>query len=239
VPTYKRRLASSFWQRVVKDIEAIVPVYKRMNKVMSFGLDDNVRKTGISLLNECNTCLDVGVGPGDSVIKLIKSGKCGYVVGLEPSISLAAVARKACSDCDIVVGVAEYIPLRPLSVDCAIAFFSVRDFIDLDKAVENIANIVRRQVVVGDVFVIGNRIVRFLQMIWVCVIIPLIALFLTGSRWKSYVTLCKTLKGWLTASQLSRIMENKGLTPIRVKEFAFGGLAVVEAKKCVSGNNGC
>ncbi len=230
----RRKLSESVWRRVVSDIENIVPVYARMNRVMSFGLDERVRSRGISSLGSCATCLDAGAGPGDSLLKASSMGVCGYIVALEPSALLASIAGQRCGLlCDVVVGVAEALPLRANAVSCSMAFFSARDFIDLEKGVEEIARVTRRAIVIGDIFLIRARLLRFLQLFWVCMVVPLIAMFVAGSRWKSYTSLCKTLKGWLTAEQLAESLKAKGLS-VSVTAYAFGGLAIVKASKDTS-----
>jgi demethylmenaquinone methyltransferase/2-methoxy-6-polyprenyl-1,4-benzoquinol methylase len=233
----RERLSLPLWRRVISDIEAIVPVYERMNRVMSLGLDVDVRRAGILLLGECSVCLDVGAGPGDSLMVLLEEGKCAYIIGLEPSASLAGIAKERCSLCDVVVAVAEYMPFRSGSIDCITAFFSVRDFMDLDLSMSNFATIVRRQVVIGDIFLIRNKLLRLLQLAWVCIIVPVIAVVVAGRRWRNYLSLCKTLKGWLTPSELAGLMEDKGFTSLRMEEFAFGGLAIVSAWKGAGGYN--
>jgi len=235
----RRKLPLAFWRRLVGDIEAIVPVYQRMNKIMSFGFDDDVRRTGISLLDVCDVCLDVGAGPGDSLLIIVGESRCSYVIGLEPSHNLARIAKERCALCDVVVALAEYPPFRQGSVDCITAFFSTRDFMDLELSMVNLALIARKQIVVGDVFLVGNRLLRLLQRVWVCILVPVIAAIIAGRLWRSYLSLCRTLKGWLTPLQLSEAMKSKGLTGLKIVEFAFGGLAVVAAWKSSDSRNGC
>ena len=231
----KRKLQLSFWRRVVEDIASIIRVYKKMNTIMSFGLDSRVRREGIHQLGDCRLRVDIGVGPGDSIVLLVD--KCQYVIGVEPSDRLARASLENCRVlgagglCDIVVAVAEKMPFRGQSIDCAASFFAVRDFFDLNEGLNEIGRVVKSNFVVGDIFLPKSRIVRFALKIWVCLFVPIIAFVIAGRVWRSYLSLCRTLSSWITIDELASALLQKGWYKVYSRAYGLGGLGVVYGVK--------
>ena len=233
----ERRLSPSFWRRIIGDIVRIMPFYSKMNKIMSLGFDQSVRRYGIMLLEGCKVCIDLGSGPGDSIVMLSRA--CNYTVGVEPSPELAAMSLSRCKNvyCDIVISVAEYLPFRVDSIDCVSSFFASRDFMSLDESLRELSRVATCKTVIGDIFLPSNPLIRILELAWVCLIVPLLALFFARKVWRSYTTICKTLRGWISADRLASKLTFYGWSEQHVKSYVFGALGVVYAARKGSRSN--
>jgi len=236
------------WECIVRDIEAIVNTYRRMNKVMSLGLDDRVRFEAIKQMcknaeldnNDLRKTIivDVGAGPGDSISVITNVCKqVSYIVAIDPSPRLLKnIAPSAL--CDRVVAVAENIPLRSSSVYGVTAFYAARDFKNLSRAINEMLRILNRgRIAIGDIFLPQEAMKSVAVKTWVCLFVPILALLFARKQWRHYRGLCRSLRGWLSVEQLCRVIEDiaaynryevKGLM---CRKYVLGGLGYVVAEQ--------
>ncbi|MET1101960.1 MAG: class I SAM-dependent methyltransferase [Pyrodictiaceae archaeon] len=225
-------LGKSFelWSRIIKAIEDVRSIYDDMNKAMTLGLESIVRRIGISLVvgRRPKTILDLGAGPGTSTRQLLKVHPYTYIIALEPSIELARglkCQRDIC--CERIVGVAENIPLRSKSIDVSMAFFSARDFMDPLRGFKEARRVSRNRIVIADIFIPRRLLSRIILKVWVCLIIPVIAILKARRSWRSYRMLCETLKGWMTIDRAKALL--KGLLVGEGARIWDGALGVIYA----------
>ena len=238
-----RILDKDTWRCIVQDIEAIVNVYRRMNKIMSLGLADKIRVEALKTL--CNglegglndkpiILADIGAGPGDSIKTIINVCRgVSYIIALDPSSRLLANIEPSML-CERVVAVAEYLPLRPRSITFATAFYAARDFQNLDQAIQEIVRTISRGgIAIGDIFLPDRTLNNIAVKIWVCVFVPLLAIMFATKQWRHYTGLCKSLKGWLSVKKLCNIIkqtDRENTIRTHCREYALGGLGYVVAR---------
>jgi demethylmenaquinone methyltransferase/2-methoxy-6-polyprenyl-1,4-benzoquinol methylase len=241
-----RVLVDNIWLCIIRDIESIVDVYRRMNKIMSLGLDNKVRIEAIEKMcsnikyyHDFNrkqpVIIDVGSGPGDSIEEIFK--RCGntpsYVVAVDPSPKLISNIPSSAL-CDKVVGVAENLPIRDKSVKGVASFYAARDFKNLDEALQEFIRVIDNgAIAIGDIFLPDNIIYKNLVRIWICLIVPILALVFATKRWRHYLGLCNSIRGWISAKKLKELLityGNEDITDIGLKEFVLGGLGYVVAR---------
>jgi demethylmenaquinone methyltransferase/2-methoxy-6-polyprenyl-1,4-benzoquinol methylase len=210
-------LAVSVWRSVVEAIEAVTPRYELVNVAMSLGLGWIARRRGVAALAracpEPRVVVDVGPGPGPSLDLLARGLQPSYLVALEPSEAMASRLPRGHS-VDVVVGVAEAMPLRLGCCDAATAFYSARDFMDAWAGVAEMARVSRRCLLLVDMFRPANRLVGLLLRLWVCWIVPVIAMVLAGPVWRSYRMLCTTLEGWCPWQPVARALARRMLVAV-------------------------
>ncbi|WP_317894986.1 class I SAM-dependent methyltransferase [Pyrofollis japonicus] len=242
-----RVLVDNIWLCIIRDIESIVDVYRRMNKIMSLGLDNKVRREAIEKMcfsikkhyysssRRQPIIIDVGSGPGDSIEKIFELcwDTPGYVIAVDPSSKLLSNIPSSAL-CDKVVGVAENLPIRNKSVKGVSSFYAARDFKNLDEALQEFIRVIDNGVIaVGDIFLPDNIIYRGLVRMWICLIVPVLALVFATRRWRHYLGLCNSIRGWISAKKLKELLityGDGGITSIGVKEFVLGGLGYVVAR---------
>lgn len=141
-------LPIDLWTRVEKALAKLFSekVYVKANALMSLGLDSYMRRLVLSSLS--GSVLDIGCGD------------CHYCEDY-PELELICIdplfpaeKRVFTERCNKhrVVGTAEYLPLRPRSVDSAIAFFSFRDFFNKARAIVNMKKVARKNTCIVDIF---------------------------------------------------------------------------------------
>ncbi len=197
-----------WWYRLVGHLASIIDVYDEMNTVMSLGMDKRVRRELVDLVvSECGKplrALDVGSGPG-TLLEYV-AGVSGYVVALDPIPEMLEVLSKRLSRyqhlVDRVVAVGEHIPLRGKSVDVVLAAFSLRDFIDWARGLEEFTRVARRCYAVLD---IARRrgLALLAQLLWWGVVVPLAALAY-GKNPSHYLALARTILGWALPEEIAR-----------------------------------
>lgn len=236
------------WECIVRDIEAITNTYRKMNKIMSLGLDNRVRIDAIhrmcrdhgqsSISSRQIIIVDVGAGPGDSVSTIAEICKqVSYIIAVDPSPRLLGnIAPSAL--CDRIVAVAENMPLRSSSVFGVTAFYAARDFKNLNRAISEILRVIDKgRIAIGDIFLPQGFLKSNAVKIWVCILVPLLALLFARKQWRHYRGLCRSLKGWLSVEQLCSLIKNIAkLDSYKVKcleysKYVLGGLGYVVAER--------
>lgn len=86
--------------QVRRMFDAIAPVYDRMNRLMTFGLDRGWRKTALKMLRTYrpHTILDVATGTGDLPFMMQRLLDSPSVTGIDLSDGMLAVARHKCRE---------------------------------------------------------------------------------------------------------------------------------------------
>lgn len=238
-----RVLDEETWRCIVQDIEAITNVYRRMNRIMSLGLDNRIRVEALKnlcsninegLKNKPIILADIGAGPGDSIEPILSVCKeTSYIIALDPSPRLLTNIEPNVF-CERVVAIAEHLPLRTKSITFATAFYAARDFRNLNLALQEIRRAIGQGgIAIGDIFLPDEVLNNIAVKIWVCIIVPLLALVFATKQWKHYRGLCKSLKGWISVKGLCNMIKQvTGESNMRVycREYVFGGLGYVVAR---------
>ena len=83
------------WQKVIDVLHAVMPVYDRVNHVISFGRDIAYREEGIvNAPPSLEFVLDAGCGPGVMSEIALKKLKIKNLVLLEPMLDYLMIAKK-------------------------------------------------------------------------------------------------------------------------------------------------
>ncbi len=222
-----RRLAR--WAGIVNAIANIAPVYERMNTIMSLLLGPLARVRGVWAASRvCGNriVVDVGAGHGVSSELLLKIIRPGYLVLIEPWQPMAQ-RLKALDPivADVVIAFGEHLPLRSSCCSLVSAFYSLRDFIDPIKGLSEMYRTAKTCILIVDLFKPRGPIARRLLELWVCRIVPLLAVIAGGELWRNYLKLCETLNGWMDSETLTRALSAVAYTALW--KTGLGSIAVV------------
>ena len=203
------------WIDIINFIIRTGELYSKVNNLVSLGLADKLREIGVKYIIGVNI-LDAGSGPGDSTAKILLSISRSYVICLDASfiLSLRCITKlkELSNRFDIVVGLFENPPIRVSSIDSIYSSYSIRDSINLLKAVYMLSRLIRK----GGCFIdidIGkpdNPIIQLLLKLYIKYAVPIISSIHTGSAKNPWVKLADTI---------TRIPENKILFKIFSKIF--------------------
>jgi demethylmenaquinone methyltransferase / 2-methoxy-6-polyprenyl-1,4-benzoquinol methylase len=120
--------------------DAIAPRYDMVNRIMTFRLDVGWRRKSVRSLSLAPgaTILDLACGTGDLCRELSRSG---YLpVGADLSFGMLAAAR---TDAPLLHADALRLPLPDGCVDGVTCGFALRNFVDLDRFLAEVARVVR------------------------------------------------------------------------------------------------
>lgn len=86
--------------QVRRMFDTIAPVYDRMNRLMTFGLDRGWRRVALKMLRAYNPrkILDVATGTGDLPFMMSEMFDCPDITGIDLSEGMLDIARKKCSE---------------------------------------------------------------------------------------------------------------------------------------------
>lgn len=188
------------WSQVVEvALSRLIPVYDKMNRVMSFGKDIEWRARGIAkAFSGGETVLDAGCGPGVMTEVMCRIHPASRPVLLDALAEMlgAAAARVPDKVSGAVRGVFEALPFRDSCFDGVMMGFSFRDAKDMRAALAELSRITKRggKLLIVDIAKPDNPLLRWLIGVYWRLIVPLVAFFVARPYWKHYRVLYTTYR---------------------------------------------
>lgn len=208
------------WSELIHNLEATIPVYDKVNSIVTLGQDKRWRKHVAKTASSGMNVLEVGCGPGTFSENL----EGVELTCLDPSTEMLAVARKRVNDArknrseenaTFVEGTAESIPLPSGTFDRVYCLFSFRDFHDKQRGLEEILRVLKP----------GGRLVicdagkgRFphglLGRIWMATVVQLVARVVTKNPDHPWKWLSKTYTHFGTIPHYRKMMRDVGFAQV-------------------------
>ena len=226
-------------ERYVRDMfAAIAPQYDKLNAILSFNQHKAWRRLTVRLANvkAGNHCLDVCTGTGDFAIDLARTvGTGGTVIGAdfcEPMIrnGLDKTAQASASPhhgpITMMVANAECLPYPTARFDVVTVGFGVRNVAHLEKAVSEMARVVKSGGRVAILEFNRPRKVWYKPYVdfYLFHILPRIGGML--SRREAYTYLPESMKRFVSREELVSVMEQAGLSDIQVRDLNLGTVCI-------------
>ena len=212
--------------------------YDLLNTVMTGGRHYAWRRMAASAAADCGLrgdALDIAAGTGDFAIDLAREDAVVGVVGLDfapPMLELArrkAARRRLSAQTMFVAGDAHALPFPDDRFICAAVGFGVRNFIDVPRALREMARILRpggRVAVLEIVRMEGGGLrARLLPRLFRAAA-PLLGALLAGDR-EAYAYLPESVDEFLSARELAAAMEAAGLRIALRRSLALGSVALI------------
>ena len=136
------------WTELERQLEATIPVYDKINKIMTLGFDKGMRKHVRSHAKPGMKVLEVGCGPGSFAVDIQGMD----LTCLDPSAEMLKVCKKRVdsarekrgdSPASYVEAIAEDIPLPDNTFDRVFCLFSFRDFKDKKQGLSEIFRVLK------------------------------------------------------------------------------------------------
>jgi demethylmenaquinone methyltransferase/2-methoxy-6-polyprenyl-1,4-benzoquinol methylase len=231
-------------RRVVEAIEDSIPLYDRVNNLVSFGKAQTARKFALQelRLRDGMVILDAGIGPGTTSKLILNSTKPCLLVGFDASAKQLKTAKlsletSGTTDLQLVRGAFECLPFRDGLFDAIITCYALRDSLDLRKSIGEYSRICGHSGAFADVDLgkPDNLIKRAGSVFYVRYLMPLIAKAaiigkIKGNPWRMIVPTYDPLP---TNNSLLSEMRNK-FRSIEFKEYLLGGIIVIIGRKSSS-----
>ncbi len=213
--------------------DRIADRYDLMNSVMSAGLHHRWRARAVDRchLEPGDSTLDVCCGTGDLALELKRRvGGSGQVTALDFSEPMLELARRKSEQAGLAVdyrhGNALELPFADGSFAAATVGFGVRNLVDLERGLSEMARVVRPggQVVVLEITTPTRPPLSWFYRAWFDRIVPLLG-SVAGDH-DAYSYLPESVRRFPPAPDLAELMHQVGLREIRYLLLAGGIVAI-------------
>jgi len=209
--------------------------YDLMNSVMSAGLHHRwrARAAELTALAPGDRALDVCCGTGDLALQLKRRvGSRGKVVGVDFAEQMLQLARSKATREGVTIDYrhanALELPFADESFDASTAGFGVRNLVDLEHGLAEMARVVRPggRVVVLEITTPTRPPLSWFYRLWFDRIVPILGTLAGDSD--AYRYLPASVRDFPPAPELAELMHRVGLRDIRYLLLA-GGIVAIHA----------
>ena len=225
----------SYWGEVIKVLEEIIPVYDKVNSIISLGKDQEHRNRGISQrVVPGNRILDAGSGFGNMSKTAVDLTDGEISVTLyDPLVPMLKNTGKYFErPPDMANGVFEHIPFRDREFDAVLCGYSLRDAIDLQAAISEIHRVLKKdgRFVIVDLGKPDRVFARAGVSFYLRCVLPILALVAGGRLGLKFGTLYGTYKRWPQNKRLESMILEK-FSRVEFEKDMMGGAIIVAAYK--------
>jgi demethylmenaquinone methyltransferase/2-methoxy-6-polyprenyl-1,4-benzoquinol methylase len=235
LPTYG---LGSFWRKVEDALEDLIPVYDKINKIISLDQDLRLRRLAVAkvIRGKGIVVLDAGCGPGTMSKLILRSTSCvKQIVLLDPLKEMLKQSKRQldASRCAFVQAVFEYLPFRSSVFDAVVSTFALRDAFDLSVAVTELGRVVKGfggVVLILDLGKPNSKVLQAIVGVYWRILVPLLASACIGKGGLVYRLLYYTYVKLPTNAQLKKMLQGS-FTYIDLEERMLGGVILIRATK--------
>jgi demethylmenaquinone methyltransferase / 2-methoxy-6-polyprenyl-1,4-benzoquinol methylase len=231
-------LGHRFWQEVIAVLRSVIPVYDKVNTAISLGKDIEFRQDGIrGHVFPGNIVLDAGSGYGNMSRLVINEAKdIEKIILYDPISEMLNNANRLvdAGQCQpyLSSGVFEYMPFRNNTFDVVMCGYSLRDAIELNKAVMEIHRVLKQggRLIIVDIGKPDSCIVRAFVSFYLKYILGIIAFIVAGKAGLKFRTLYGTYLRWPQNSHLHSLL-NRLFSKVEFDKEMMGAAIIIAAYK--------
>ena len=228
-------LGASYWKQVISTLRDIIPVYDKVNRVISLGKDELYRYEGINgNIKSGDLVLDAGSGFGNMSLTTFKITTAAEVkiVIYDPIFEMLQSSRQRLVVELISSGIFEHMPFKDNTFDVVMCGYSLRDAINLEIAVSEIHRILKKngRFLIVDLGKPDNKIVRLGVSIYLKYIIKIFAYVIARQTGLKFQTLYGTFIKWPQNNTLNLLLK-KQFSEVDFKTKLMGGSIIVSSTK--------
>jgi demethylmenaquinone methyltransferase/2-methoxy-6-polyprenyl-1,4-benzoquinol methylase len=228
-------LGASYWKQVISTLRDIIPVYDKVNRVISLGKDELYRYEGINgNIKSGDLVLDAGSGFGNMSLTTFKITTAAEVkiVIYDPIFEMLQSSRQRLVVELISSGIFEHMPFKDNTFDVVMCGYSLRDAINLEIAVSEIHRILKKngRFLIVDLGKPDNKIIRLGVSIYLKYIIKIFAYIIARQTGLKFQTLYGTFIKWPQNNTLNLLLK-KQFSEVDFKTKLMGGSIIVSSTK--------
>lgn len=233
-------LGSIYWKEVIGVLRNIIPVYDRVNSVISLGKDNKFRQEGIiKSVKPGDIILDAGSGYGNMSKTALESVSTDITIFFyDPIFEMLTRVKDNIgkinnfSNFFLFRGVFEQMPFKSNTFDDVLCGYSIRDAIELDNAFREIHRVLKKdgRFVIVDLGKPDNFFSRTLVTFYLRYFLTFLAFFVAGKQGFPFHTLYGTFLRWPKNQDLEKLLL-KYFSKVDFQKKFFGGAIIVVAYK--------
>lgn len=212
----------------------IAPRYDRVNRAMTFGMDQSWRRQVVELVAPPvgGTALDVGTGTGDFLPELAAWTRDGIVVGVDFTLPMMQAGQPKLAGLGphraaFVGGDALRLPFPDETFDAITTGFVMRNVTDIGQAFREMYRVARPGAVIACLEVARprNPLVRLGHRLYFEGLVPWIGQLLGGDR-RAYTYLPQSARAFPPPDALATIMREAGWRHVSYRLTGLGAVAI-------------
>ncbi len=231
-------LGSEYWHEVIEVLRKIIPVYDKVNMVVSFGTIQSLREYGIKMLvnklldNDDPIILDAGSGYGNMSYTLLKMNNNVRIVMIDPIAEMLMLAKERLPKLDKASSIFEYLPFKDKIFDGIMCGYSFRDSLNYNNAIEEFARVLKDDgiLVIVDLTKPDNRFYRSAIGLYLKIGLPFLAFIVAGRLGLMFKAVYGTWKKMPTNNYMIKSL-SKRFRNVEKYTILFGGASVFIAYK--------
>jgi demethylmenaquinone methyltransferase / 2-methoxy-6-polyprenyl-1,4-benzoquinol methylase len=228
-------LGASYWKQVISTIRDIIPVYDKVNRVISLGKDELYRYEGIKgNIKSGDLVLDAGSGFGNMSLTTFKVTTAAEVriVIYDPIFEMLQRSRQQLVVELISSGIFEQMPFKDNTFDVVMCGYSLRDAINLEIAVSEIHRVLKKngRFLIVDLGKPDNKLIRLGVSIYLKYIIKIFAYVIARQTGLKFQTLYGTFLKWPQNNTLNLLLK-KQFSQVDFRTKLMGGSIIVSSTK--------
>ena len=229
-------LGTRYWTEVIEVLRVVIPVYDKVNRVISLGNDVRYRLQGIrGRVMPGNIILDAGCGYGNmSRLALEEAGGNAKVVMYDPILEMLANVKNYLPGLQAALysGIFEYMPFREGTFDVVLCGYSLRDAVQLSQAIAEMHRVLKAggRLVIVDLGKPDNPILRMMVSAYLKYFLGIFAYLAAGKAGLKFKTLYGTYMRWPKNSELESMLKDR-FSQVQFEKGMMGGAVIVAAYK--------
>ena len=228
-------LGNRYWGEVIEVLRSIIPVYDRVNRVISLGRDEEYRHRGITgRVKPGNLVLDAGSGYGNmSRVALETTSGDAKIVMYDPIPEMLGKAEfKIENSPALISGVFENMPFQDATFDAVLCGYSLRDAIELPIAISEMQRVLKTggRLIIVDLGKPDGAVARAFVSFYLKYVLGLLAFAIAGKPGLKFRTLYGTYLRWPQNARLELMLREK-FSRVEFDRVMLGGAIIVAAYK--------
>lgn len=225
----------SKWPDVMEVLEEIIPIYDRVNSIISLGRDSKHRARGISKgVCRGDRVLDAGSGFGNmSKAAMNLTDESIQITLYDPLVPMLKNVEMM-FDCrpDMANGVFESMPFKSGEFDAVLCGYSLRDAISLHAAISELHRVLKKggRLVIVDLGKPDAAVTRAGVSFYLRCILPVLALAAGGRLGLKFGALHDTFQRWPQNKVLEGLLLEK-FSRVDFEKDLMGGAVMIAAHK--------
>lgn len=210
---------------------SIASDYDRLNHILSLNIDKGWRRKAVKEIADKDSpvkVLDVACGTGDFTIEIAKKVSAGSeVIGVDISEGMMEIGKekmlKAGVTAEMTVADCEALPYDQNTFDRIAVGFGVRNFEHLDLGIREMCRVLKPdgKLVILELSLPSNRLVRGCYMLYFQKILPMVGGFLSGDR-GAYEYLRTSVLRFPAPDKFIEMLKSAGFEQVEHKPLTFG-----------------